>query len=154
MIPQLRIGGSFAPPLTDEKLAAYGVLAASAPGPVKDAMTELLACCEKWWNLPEPNGTAVRPHPVGVGAIVSLQENHAKELSDLIPWTHELKAMQELFDALPSGSTSGEEVLTDGVRWAVVTDPEAKALRDAAFHLLWHVKELDLDREPLTADQL
>jgi hypothetical protein len=32
--------------------------------------------------------------------------------------------------------------------------PSQKSLRDAAFHLLWHVVELDKDREPITADKL
>ncbi len=31
---------------------------------------------------------------------------------------------------------------------------EPTPLRDMAYHLLWHVKELSLDREPLTNDQL
>ena len=31
---------------------------------------------------------------------------------------------------------------------------ESVELRDAAFHLLWHCKEITLDREPLTSDNL
>jgi hypothetical protein len=127
------IGGNFAPPLSDEKLAAYTALVAGLkPSPVRDAMTSLLRCCAKWWELPEPAGTAARAHPSGRGVVVPLAPGHAKDLDDLIPWGHELKAAEELLDGIdPVGD---------------------KALRDAAFHLLWHVKELDLGREPLTND--
>lgn len=126
-------GGSFAPPLSDEKLAYYWMLAESAPGPLRDAMLSLLACCETWWNLPDPIGTATRPHSSGVGTIVRLNPEHATALWGHIPWDHELAAIQSLFDAIP----------TD--QWE---------LRNAAFHILWHVKELDLNREPLTNDKL
>ena len=129
------IGGNFAPPLSDEKFAAYKALVAVLPAsPVRDAMTGLLRCCEKWWQLPEPAGTAIRAHPSGRGVVVALQDDHAAHLDDLIPWDYELEAAQKLFDTIdPVGD---------------------KALRDAAFHLLWHVKELSLGREPLTNDLL
>jgi hypothetical protein len=129
------IGGSFAPPLSDEKFAAYKALAAGLPpSPVKDAMAGMIRCCEAWWGLPEPAGTAVRAHPSGRGQVVALQADHAAALDDLIPWGYELKAAQELFEGI---------------------DPaKDKAVRDAAFHLLWHVVELDRGREPLTNDKL
>lgn len=130
-----QFGGTFAPPLSDEKLIEYRVLADALPAsPVKDALLSLLACCEKWWELPEPAATKQWAHPSGKGTVVALQDDHAQALWDLIPWKHELDATQSLFDAI---------------------DPAAdRDLRNAAFHLLWHVKELDLDREPLTADRL
>jgi len=155
-MPQSRIGGAFAPPLTDELLAKYRTTIDDMPaGPIKDALDSLLPCCEEWWDLPEPNGTKTKPHPVGVGTIVSLQDDHKHVLDEHIPWEHELKAIQDLFDALPTGVTPpGQEQFVYGVRRAVVIDPAAKALRDMAFHLLWHVRELDFGREPLTADKL
>jgi len=129
-----QIGGCFAPPLSDEKLASYReMVALLPPSPVKDAMTTMLRCCERWWELPEPSGTATRPHPLR-GTVVAIQDDHAKVLDEIIPWGYEIKAAQELFDTI---------------------NPVAdKELRDAAFHLLWHVVELDMGREPLTNDKL
>ena len=137
-VPQARgplKGGSFAPPLTDAKINQYrGIINSHEPGPLKDAMQTLLACCEKWWDLPEAAGTAAWAHPSGKGQVVTLQDDHAAELFGLIPWEHELNAMQSLFDSI---------------------DPVAKRdLRNCAFHLLWYVKELEMDREPLTNDKL
>lgn len=128
-----RLGGTFAPPLTDELLASYRSLKPT-DGPVGDALETLLKCVEKWWELPESQGTAVRRHPVGVGTIVPLEQNIADALWDLIPWDHELNAIQSLFDTIDATSS--------------------KPLRDAAFHLLWFVKELNNDREPMTNDLL
>lgn len=143
-MPQVRMGGSFAPPLTDQLLDDYRALIDGLPqNRVRDALEKLHVCCAKWWELPEPNGTATRPHPVGRGTIVDLQADHKAELFDLIPWSarsngtgepDELDAIQVLLDSIPN-------------------DTE-KPLRDAAHHLLWHVVELDLDREPITADKL
>jgi hypothetical protein len=132
---QPRIGGSFAPPLSDVLLASYQSLVAALPAsPVKDALAALLHCCGVWWKLPEPAGTAQWAHPSGKGTIVSLQADHARALDDHIPWKHELEGMKVLFESL---------------------DPVSQhELRNAAHHLLWHVVELDLGREPLTTDRL
>lgn len=133
-MPHLYVGGAFAPPLTEEKLAAYRALAKAAPPEVADAMTQLLACASAWWEQPESSGHVTRPHPAGVGVIVALDAPVAKALWDHIPWTRELDSMAALFDTI---------------------DPvKDKPLRDAAHHLLWLARELDLDREPLTADKL
>ena len=128
-------GGSFAPPLTDERLAEYATFIRELPvSPVKDAMSELLVCCEKWWDLPESEGVNVWTHQSNKGTIVPLDTAHAEVLYDAIPWTHELEAIEALFNGI-------DPILQ-------------KRLRDAAQHLLWHVKELNLDREPLTNDKL
>lgn len=152
---QQHIGGSFAPPLSDEKLASYQAMADALPSsPVKDAMLALLPCCHKWWGLPDSSGVnGRRKHPTGRAAIVHLDDDVKSALDPHIPWGHELASIQKLFDALPTG-TGAEEFSSDGVRRAKVTDAKAKALRDACFHLLWHVRELDLGREPLTNDML
>jgi hypothetical protein len=128
------VGGSFAPPLTDAKLAGYRDLIDALPAsPVKDAMNTLHACCVAWWALPESTGKG-EPHPSGTGTIVDLDRDAKTALSDLLPWAHELDAMGRLFDGIdPVGQ---------------------KTLRDAAFHLLWHAKELEQDREPITTDRL
>lgn len=135
------IGGSFAPPLTDAKLAAYrDLIDALPPSAVRDALDTLHKCCAEWWELPESSGTETRPHAVGIGTVVDLDEPSKTALYDLIPWAHELNAMGGWTDA--TGYHAG---LFDDLRGE---------LRDAAFHLLWHVKELDLDREPITNDKL
>ena len=123
-----------APPLSDEKLAAYLALATSQPnGPVRDAVCALLDCVKFWWELPEST-EAGKDHPSGKGKIVPLTDDLKANLFDLIPWDHELDGIQALLDKLPS-------------------EGSAAALRNAAFHLLWHVKELARDREPITLDK-
>ncbi len=129
------IGGSFAPPLDDAKLARYRALIDALPArsPLRDALETLYRCVAQWWELPESTGGG-RPHPVGRGYIVHLDEQHQKALWDAIPWEHELRECERLCDGI---------------------DPRGqKELRDAAHHLLWFVKELNLDREPLTNDKL
>lgn len=136
-----------APPLTDSKLEQYrGIITKSSEGPVKDAATKLLVCVETWWNLPESKRTdgprLKLLHRPTQGQervektieLVPIEKDHQKTLYDLIPWDYELNAMDALFDSVPNDTQ--------------------KELRDAAFHLLWFVRELNLDREPLTADKL
>ncbi len=142
------LGGSFAPPLSDELLAKYkAMVEALAASPVKEAMEKLLHCCGVWWDLPESNNGS-KPHPVGVGVIRNLDEAHKRALWDHIPWSHrsnpkdaadqpirgELDHIGELFDTISNDSQ--------------------RDLRNAAHHLLWHVVELDLDREPMTTDKI
>lgn len=123
-------GGSFAPPLTDELLSKYTQLAAGAPPEVKDAMQMLLSCVYKWWNLPESKGEGA-DHPSGKGKVVPLDSEISNVLQEHIPWLYQMEPLDRLFGA--------------------ITD---KPLRDAAHHLLWHVKELEMDREPITTDKL
>lgn len=136
----------FAPPLSDEKLTEYKTAIAEATGPVNDAGTKLLACVEVWWNLPDSkrnDGSRLKLfHRSGQGTdraekvieLVPLEKEHQKSLYDLIPWDYELDAMEALFNTIPNDSQ--------------------KKLRDTVFHLLWFVRELNLDREPVTADKL
>lgn len=134
-MPVQHVGGSFAPPLTDELLTRYAAVATQAEPQVADALNALLKCVRAWWELPESTA-AGSPHPSGRGMIVELEKGVASSLWPLIPWGHEIAAIQGLFDKLPSD-----------------TDAQ-KALRNAAFHLLWHVIELDKDREPITNDKV
>lgn len=140
-----RTGGSFAPPLSDEKITEYQVMIDSLPtdSRIKEAMQKCMDCCKKWWELPEPQGTAVRQHPVGRGMIVEMEDAHKKELWDLIPWS-----------ARSNGKGTPDELEVIGDIFDSIDPASDKVLRDAAFHLLWHVHELDLDREPLTNDLL
>lgn len=136
-------GGSFAPPLTDEKLESYRSLAMSAPPPIRDSMLSLLSCVNHWWGLPESLHPKT-PHPnvfhtkkdgtVTPVMTQPLESAHAESLDPLIPWAHEIEAMKGLFETINPVSQ--------------------KPLRDAAHHLLWHVVELDKGREPITSDKL
>lgn len=139
--PQFPVAG-FAPPLTDELLAKYKSLAATAEGEVKDAMLQCLACVEAWWDLPESTRTdgpslAIRHRGKDTSfRVTPLEAEHVKTLDAATPWMRELDTLSTprddgLFDGLPNGE-----------------------LRNAAFHLLWYAKELTLDREPLTLDRL
>jgi hypothetical protein len=134
-----RIGGSFAPPLSDKALKEYEGLIEELDDntALKHALTELHKCCGHWWKLPAPKEEKARkstPHLSGMGTIIPLHDEHAEALDEHIPWDHELEAYQKMFDEI---------------------DPVAqKDLRNAAFHMLWHVKELALGREPMTNDKL
>lgn len=136
-----------APALTDEKLFRYTEVVKETPaGPIRDALTVLLACVYEWWRLPDSkrtDGNRLKFFHKGEGEqertertveLVPLEKDHQKSLYDLIPWDYELAALDTLFDTIPNDTQ--------------------KELRDAAFHLLWFVKELNLDREPLTLDKL
>lgn len=129
-------GGSFAPPLSDELLDSYADLIGDLDhaSQLHDILTKLFACACKWWEMPDSKGTEVRNHPSGVGVIVPLEDKYKADLFDLIPWKEELEVYQRKLDEI---------------------DPVSqKDLRNAAFHLLWHVKELEMDREPLTAEKI
>jgi hypothetical protein len=221
-----RLGGSFAPPLTDNLLAQYRALidGLDPKSRVRDALEQLYRCVAQWWALPDSKRKG-RKHPVGVGVIVDLEEEHAQALWDAIPWDHELDEMARLFDEIEREACArnsrqieawhgqvrddlrskhfpeqpwpkklldwmrraGEELgfllglLPDGerkraeqqlaaaaefarkYRFALASKSypdlpyparESTPLRDAAHHLLWHVRELNLDREPVTNDKL
>lgn len=133
VIPQ--IGGSFAPPLSDDKIKSYKELIDKLPASqLKEVLTGLYTCCTTWWGLPDPIGTATVKHPSGRGTMVRLDESHAILLDDHIPWENEIRMIEKIIDDIDP-----------------VTE---KPLRDAAHHLLWHVKELNLGREPITSDKL
>jgi hypothetical protein len=177
MAPQTRIGGSFAPEITDELLADYHAKVESIPHslPQREVLENLLACCEAWWELPESNGTSKTPHAVGIGTMVSLHPDVLEKLDPHIPWDHELEAYQKLIDAFPDGLSKTEtveveknyldypvdekgrvigrpEVKTKKIQVPKVVDQEAKDIRNMANHLLWVAVELSNEREPLTAD--
>lgn len=129
-----RFGGSFAPPLSDDLIASHKLTIEALPeSPTKDALVICHNCVAKWWDLPDSSGSG-KPHISGRGLIVDLDKSIAEALWETIPWEKELEMFQQLFDEIDAGSQ--------------------KELRNLAFHLLWHVKELNLDREPMTNDKL
>lgn len=130
-----RVGGSFAPPLTDELLAKYQLLieAVSEKTQLREALNECMACCKKWWEIPESNGARV-PHMSGKAMMTPLDVAHQETLWDYIPWEEEIVIIDQQFEKLHPVNQ--------------------KELRNCAYHLLWHVRELNLDREPITADRI
>lgn len=135
MSPRIRIGGYFAPPLSDEILAQYKAMIDALPASaLKDGLLVLHNCASKWWEQPESQGAGTR-HPLGVATIVPLDEPIAAALWDHIPWKEEIDAIRRLVRAIPG-------------------DQNHKPLRKCANHLVWHARELEKDREPLTNDKL
>lgn len=128
-----RIGGSFAPPLSDELLATYRSIIDQQPPQtrLKDCLETLYRCAVAWWEQPESSGIVSQPHPSGRGQIIPLDTNIALAIWDTTPWMDELEIMKSLFES--------------------ITD---KLTRDCAFHLLWHAIELTQDREPITKDKV
>lgn len=130
---QPRMGGSFAPPLDAAKIASYRALAATAEPEVSEIMLNLCDMVETFQRTPrsKQNGS---PHASGVGTIIPLEQAEIKRIDSVVPWMRECDMYGEVFDGIDNETQ--------------------KPLRDAAFHLLWFAKELTLDREPITADQL
>lgn len=127
-----RRGGSFAPPLTAEKLAAYAALIpAVADVQVKEIMEKLHALAVLFRQTGDSQLPG-NPHPSGMGEIVPLAPEEILRIWDLVPWDYELKAMQDKLDGLAADSP----------------------LRTPAFHLLWMAKELEMEREPISSDKL
>ena len=84
-----------------------------------------------WWQLPESTTEGDTLHKSGRAILMPLDKKVKQALWDDLPWDEEVELIQQELEQLPSGP-----------------------VRNAAFHLLWHVKELNLDREPLTLDRL
>jgi hypothetical protein len=124
-------GGSFAPPLNDELFDYYEKLASEATPEVNSYIQKLIKCCKVWWSLPESASEANGVHQSGVGAVIPLDTPIANLLWPHIPQDSELRAMDAHFNALTHGP-----------------------LRNAVFHLRWHVQEFRLGREPITTNKL
>ena len=168
-----------APPLSDELLTDYRqrIEALPARDQLRDKLLELLACCETWWALPESKrrGRLWRtyiPQTDGTTREVDvevkpLEQEHVDALWDVTPWMDDILAFESIVDRLPSGTREIQEVveqvvLKDGNpetveiirKRGVVADEAAFRFMNMAKHLIWHAKEITLDREPLTADKL
>lgn len=127
----------FAPPLNDALLARYEThIAAVDDDELRDCLRTLYRCVAAWWQLPDSTRPAKRwefDRGKTLGEEVPLEDEHVEALWEVTPWMRELLAMEPLLDAIP------------------VAQPD---LRNMAFHLLWHCKEITLDREPMTTERL
>jgi hypothetical protein len=133
MATKQRYGGSFAPPLPDDKLSAYETLAVTADEQTREAMLKLATMVRKFRETPDSVQPGT-PHPSGRGVIVPLEDAEIQRIWDVVPWMEELKMYGQLFEKISA--------------------TEQRDLRNAAFHLLWFGKELCSDREPITNDKL
>ncbi len=133
---------AIAPPLTDALLSKYGSMILALPdSAIRDAMAACMTCCKAWWQLPESDRqnesqrwSVTHKGEDKVITLVPLRKDHEKLLDEHIPWPHEIAGIQALFDG--------------------ISNETERDLRDAAFHLLWHVIELNHGREPFTQDKL
>ena len=132
-MPQVYYGGSFAPQLTQNLLNEYIALINETDAQTKlgDYLRKILKPVTSWWQLPESTTQGDSLHKSGRAILMPLDEEIKNLLWEDLPWEEEVEIIQQEFEQLPSGP-----------------------LRNAAFHLLWHVKELNLDREPITLDKL
>lgn len=144
----------FAPPLTDEQLARYEEIVQALPDSrreLRDALTICLNCVKAWDALPVSTLPAeVRMELATIDKVcdvVPLEPAHVEALWDVTPYPRECGPLEQLFETLPTGRANA-----DGT--GSVVDELAYELRNAAFHLLWHVKEIANDIEPRTADTL
>jgi hypothetical protein len=149
------IGGSFAPPLTDEKLAEYELLAKEcADRKAAGYMADLCKMVRVFRETPESTEKA-RKHPVA-GLMVPLSEAEVKRIWDFVPWAEECDLMGAAFDKLQAGECAENARLLEVARLSGADAPSLldTRTRDAAFHLLWFARELEKDREPCTNDKL
>jgi hypothetical protein len=130
MATPLFVGGSFAPPLTAEKLVRFRELAQQAGPQPAEAMEKLCQMVEAHQRL-APATEGGKPHSSGMGVIIPLKEETVAALDQHVPWREELQMYANWFEQIPVGE-----------------------LRDAAHHLLWYAWELYFDREPMTTDKL
>lgn len=161
---------SFAPPLTAEIIDDYETLAQGLTEPsqaeIRDILLRCLACVKAWWDLPEStlSGDKFDMSYQGFSAPVEIkpmEKDHIQAIWDVTPFPGTAEYWQSVIEKLPTGvETNGYQPIigSDGVQRMIestrIVDAEAKKLRDIAFHLIWHVRELALDREPTTQDKL
>ena len=96
---RIYVGGSFAPPLTSEKLAKYRQLADTATEQVREIMLKLCDMVELFQQTPVSPlpGT---PHPSGRGTIIPLTPEEIERIWDAVPWKDEVEMYKTLFQPL------------------------------------------------------
>jgi hypothetical protein len=126
-----RIGGSFAPPVTDDHLKAdWPELIEQTTGLTRAALEQLHRLAKAHRKHPPVKGAAGTRHASGQGLVVPLTAAAQSAVASNLPTRDELAVYAQLFE------------------------PLAGDVRDAAFHLLWYATELSLGREPMTTDKL
>jgi hypothetical protein len=126
-------GGSFAPEMSETDFRYYKsrIDQTDVETVLGDYLRKTLKPIETWWDLPESVGPSGELHKSGRGVLQPLDAEVLEALWEDIPWEPEINAIQAEFEKMPTGE-----------------------LRNIAFHLLWYLKELNLDREPLTRQRV
>lgn len=152
----------FAPELTDEKLVEYrGIVSGLPSGELKDALSQCLACVERWRTLPKSKETGPKVSVKHRGQnrdvhLVPMGKEKIEQLHDVTPWLNDLNTWdRELASLLPDGTrevpaTIETEKGLSHITKGEVVDANAFALKTCAKHLIWLAMEITLDREPLT----
>lgn len=128
-------GINAAPPLPKEKVPVYREMGRALEPRLREPFMRLCDMVELFYETPASTADGV-PHPLAPdrAVIVPLTEDEKARMWDAIPWPDELDLYGQLFDAIDNASQHD--------------------LRNAAYHLLWFARELDLDREPITTDKI
>jgi len=125
-----RLGGSFAPRITDDKLEEYRQLAGNVPDQrCSEYMIQLVEMLDLFNETPESSLPGTK-NPLA-GMVVPLEDAEIKRIWDKVPYMEECDLIGKAFDILPPGEQ-----------------------RNAAYHLLWYARELTLDREPMTQERV
>lgn len=132
-VKKVLVGGSFAPPLTEDKLKEYKLLAATADIRISEIMLKLIEMVEVFNQTPT---SILKPelHRTGIVNQIPLEDAEITRIWNYVPWDYELEAYSKLFETIDNTNN--------------------KPLRDACFHLLWFARELEADREPITNDKI
>ena len=132
-VRKVAFGGNFAPPLSAQRAEEYRGFAKDLPDQIREPFLRLVDMVVLFHKTP-PSPLVGSPHLSGRGIVVPLEDKEKSRMWDAIPWPEEMEMYSRLFDT--------------------ISNEAQKPLRDAAFHLLWFARELDLDREPMTNDRL
>ena len=125
-----RLGGSFAPQITDDKLEEYRQLAGNVHDQrCSEYMIQLVEMLDMFNETPESSLPGTK-HPLA-GMVVPLEDAEIKRIWDKVPYMEECDLIGKAFDILPPGEQ-----------------------RHAAYHLLLYARELTLDREPMTQERV
>ncbi len=152
------VGGSFAPPLTADKLRQYRVvIERSVSDDLKEPLLGLCRMVEVFQETPESDEPA-EPHPVGMGHVQQLAPEEVERIWDLVPWPWEVDALRGRCNQLEPTEVDQANARRHAAykaRGERMPDSERiVTLLGASRHLLWYAKELAEDREPCTNDKL
>lgn len=153
-----KIGGCFAPPLTAGQVQKYRTIARTAPPAIGEAIDKLCDMVTLFHQSPASTKPG-KPHPIGIGTIVELEEGEKVRIFDAVPWPHEVEMYKLMLDGLPDtrddieNARLNREAKARGER-GVPIDQKTVTVKLAFGHLVWYAGELTNDREPLTADRL
>jgi len=135
MAIQKLLFGSFAPPLTNEKLDSYVELANTATDQIKEIMLKLINMVKHFNLTPtSPLVGVMKTYDTTKAIMIPLEDKEIERIWDTVPWEYEIDSYSTVCNS--------------------ISNETHKPLRDAAFHLIWFARELTADREPMTVDKL